>query len=158
LVFVLLVGCSHSGSGAIKKTDYSHFFNGEAEIVQSWQGDYPIAQIQLLPAEQQEQAVGFIGDAETFAGVWNALKPNDAVPKIDFKAHLVLFARNTQFFNRISIHRVNINNGLAEVLAMETMSAIPIEDKMAISLVKVPRQGIIGIRSGNEIIPINKNQ
>ena len=133
---------------------HSQPLNGEAAILQSWQGDYPVAQFDQLPKNQREQGIGFIGDAETFAGVWKAFKPGKAVPEIDFTANLVLFARNTQFFNRIRIGKVNVKNGVAEVLAMETLSAMPIEDKVAMSLVKVARQGIIAIQVGDEIIPI----
>ena len=95
------------------------------------------------------------GIIKTFETVWKAFKPGENVPEIDFKANLVLFARNTQFFNRISIGKVNVTNGMAEVLAMETMSAMPIEDKVAMSLVVIVRQGITAIQSGDEIIPIN---
>lgn len=157
LFLVLLIGCSHSETGKIKKADNSHPFNGEAEILQSWQGDFPVVQLKLLPDKQRKQAVGFIDDAETFEAVWRVFKPDkEAVPEINFKINLVLFARNTQFFNRISIRRVNVKNGVAEVLAMETMSAMPIEDKVAMSLVKVTRQGITALQSDDEIIPIRK--
>jgi acid phosphatase (class A) len=132
--------------------------NGEAEILQSWQGDYPVDKLQLLPEKQRQQAVGFIDNAEIFAGVWKAFNPGEAVPKIDFKTNLVLFARNTQFFNRISIGKVNVKSGVAEVLAMETMSAMPIEDKVAVSLAVVARKGITAIQSGDEIIPISKSK
>jgi acid phosphatase (class A) len=134
----------------------SQHLDGEAEILQSWQGDYPAAQLQLLPENQREQAVGFIDDAKIFAGVWKTFKPGEAVPEIDFKGNLVLFARNTQFFNRISIGKVNVTNGVVQVLAMETMSAMPIEDKVAMSLVVVPRSGITAIQTGDEIFPVNK--
>lgn len=157
LTLVLLVGCGHSNTGAIKPTDHSQPFDGEAAILQSWQGDYPVAQLKLLPENQREQAIGFIGDTETFTGVWKAFKPGEAVPEIDFKTNLVFFARNTQFFNRISIGKVNVTNGVAEVLAMETMSAMPIEDKVAMSLFVVVRKGITAIQSGDEIIPTNKS-
>ena len=126
---------------------HSQHLNGEAKILQSWQGDYPVARLDLLPEKQREQAVGFIGDAETFGGVWKAFKPGEAVPEIDFKANLVLFARNTHFYNRIRIGKVSVTNGVAEVLAMETMSAMPIEDKVAMSLVVIPRRGITAIRA-----------
>jgi acid phosphatase (class A) len=132
--------------------------NGEAEILQSWQGDYPVDKLQLLPEKQRQQAVGFIDNAEIFAGVWKAFNPGEAVPKIDFKTNLVLFARNTQFFNRISIGKVNVKSGVAEVLAMETMSAMPIEDKVAMSLIVVVRKGITAIQSGDKMIPISKSK
>ena len=133
---------------------HSQPLDGEAKILQSWQGDYPVAQFNLLPEDQRQQAVGFIDDTETFKVVWKAFKPGEAVPDIDFTANMVLFARNTQFYNRIRIGKVNVKNGVAEVLAMETMSAMPIEDKVAISMVMVARKGITAIQAGDEKIPI----
>jgi hypothetical protein len=38
---------------------------------------------------------------------------------LDFKTTLVVFARNTQFYNRISIGKVNETNGVVQVLATE---------------------------------------
>jgi hypothetical protein len=133
-------------------------FNGDAKILQSWQGDYPTAQLNLLPENQSEYAVGFIGNTETFKAVWNAFKPEEALPSIDFYTHFVIFAKNTQFYNRIRIGKVNVSNGVAEVLAMETLSARPIEDKVAMSLVVLNRQGITGIRSGDNIFQINRSK
>ena len=135
-----------------------HSLDGEAKILQSWQGDFPVAQLKLLPEGQREQPVGFIGDAKTFEGLWKAFKPRENVPEIDFKTNLVLFTRNTQFYNSIRIAKVNVRNGVAEVLAMETLSAMPIKDKVAMSLVLVPRQGITALQSGDQIIPFNKKQ
>jgi len=99
---------------------HSQSLDGEAEILQSWQGDYPVDQLQLLPDDQREQGVGFIDNAETFESVWKVFKPSEAVPEINFKTNLVLFARNTQFFNRISIGTVKVTNGVAEVLAFRS--------------------------------------
>jgi len=131
-------------------------FTGEVKILQSWQGDYPMAELNLLPERQHEQGVGFIVDAGTFENVWKALKPGEAVPEIDFKSNLVLFARNTQFFNRIRIGKVDVKDGAAEVLAMETMSATPIEDKVAMCLAVVPRQGIRSIQSSEGMLPVTQ--
>lgn len=127
----------------------------EVKILQSWQGDFPVAQLSLLPEKQREQAVGYIRDAKTFENIWKAFKPDEVVPDIDFTANLVLFARNTRFYNRISIGNVNLTNGVSEVLAMETMSAMPIEDKVAFSLAVVPRHGIVAIKIGEDTIGIN---
>jgi len=130
--------------------------NDDAKILQSWQGDYPTAQFNLLPENQRENAVGFIGNIETFKAVWNAFKPEEDLPSIDFNTNFVIFAKNTQFYNRIRIGKVNVTNGVAEVLAMETLSARPIEDKVAMSLVVLNRQGITGIQSNGKIIQIKK--
>jgi len=127
---------------------------GEAEIMQSWQGDYPVAGFDQLPEEQRDIGIGYIADGKTFENVWQAFKPGEAVPEIDFKDHLVLFARNTEFFNRIRIGKVKVTDGVAEVLAMETMSAMPIEDKVAMSLAVVPRKGILSIQSSDGMLPI----
>jgi hypothetical protein len=67
----------------------------------------------------------------------------------------VLFARNTQFYNSIRIGKVNVRDGVAEVLTMETMSAIPIEEKVAVSLVVVPRKGIKSIRTSEGMVLIS---
>ncbi len=113
-----------------------------------------MVQLKLLPDDQREQGIGFIHETNTFENVWKAFKPGEAVPEIDFKTNLVLFSRNTQFYNRISIGQVNLKNGVAEVLAMETRSAMPIEDKVAMSLVVVPGKGIKAIQAGDKDIPI----
>jgi len=127
---------------------------GPAEILKSWHGEFPVVQLSLLPDGQREQGVGFIGDVQTFEGVWNAFRPGEDVPEIDFKANLVFFARNTQFYNRISIGQVKVMNGVAEVLAMETMSAMAIEDKVAMSLAVVAKEGITALQIGSETIPL----
>ena len=152
LTVVFYFSCSGSNYRTAEQTPAA---SGEVNILQSWKGDFPVDQLNLLPEGQREQAVGFIGDAETFAGVWKAFKKGEAVPEIDFKANLVLFVRNTQFYNRISIGKINVTNGVAELLAMETMSAMPIEDKVAMSMVLVERRGIKGLKSGDSIIQVS---
>jgi len=157
---VITAGCaglkSQDKAEADSPLQQMQSLNGDAKILQSWQGDYPTAQLDLLPEYQRKNAVGFIGDTKTFKAVWNVFKPEEAVPGIDFNTNFLIFAKNTQFYNRIRIGKVNVTNGVAEVLTMETMSARPIEDKVAMSLVLVGRQGITGIRSGDNIIQINK--
>lgn len=133
-------------------------FTGEAEILQAWQGDYPVARLNLLPEKQREQGFGFIADAKTFEAVWEAFKPKESVPEIDFRSNLILFARNTRFYNRIAIGKVKITSGVAEVLAMETMSAMPIEDRVAVSLVEVPRKGIKSIRTAEGLVVISDDE
>lgn len=81
--------------------------------------------------------------------------PGETEPEMDFKNTLVLFVRNTQFYNRISIGRVVLRNGIAEIVAMETLSAMPIEDKVAMSLAVVSRKGIKGIKAGDKIIELS---
>ena len=96
----------------------------EAPILQQWQGPYPVKQVNLLPAGQQGTPTGFINDAKTFAAVWKAWKGGEKAPAVDFQKNLVVFSRNTQYLNVVNIFKVLLKDGVAEVLAMETMSAI----------------------------------
>jgi hypothetical protein len=161
---ITITGCASSknqrkpSGEEIDSERHSQTINGAAEILHSWHGDYPVAQLNLFPEGQRDQAVGFISDAKVFSAVWKVFKPGEALPEVDFKTKIILFARNTQFYNRISIGGVNVTNGVAEVLAMETMSAMPIEDKVAMSLVVVPRQGIAAIQIGGENIAIKRER
>jgi len=154
LSLVVLMGCDRSDTETTRNAGDTQPMTGEAEILKSWQGDYPVAQLNELPEGQRERRFGYIVDTQTFENVWKVFKPDEAVPEIDFKSNVVLFARNTQFFNRIKIGKVKVTNGEAEVLAMETMSAMPIEDKVAMSLAVVPRKGILSIRSSDGMLPI----
>ena len=154
LTLVIFTGCNRSDTTTTEKAERAQAVEGEAKILQAWQGDYPVTQLNMLPDKQRENSVGYIDDAKTFEGIWKGFKPGEEVPEIDFTANMVIFARNTQFFNRIRIGKVNVTNGVAEVLAMETMSAMPIEEKVAMSMVVVPRKGITAIKTGDKNIQI----
>ena len=43
---------------------------------------------------------------------------------MDFGKHVVVFHRNVAFYTRTRIFKVTLRDGVAEVLAMETMSAM----------------------------------
>ena len=147
--FILLMSCSENQKDTVMEDPDS---KADLDILQSWQGDYPVNQLNLLPEGQRDQNAGYIGDSESFIKVWNQFKPNSDVPDIDFGNHLVLFARNIQYYNRISIGKVTLTAGVVDILAMETMSALPIEENVALSLVVVQREGITAIQIGNHKI------
>jgi len=140
--------CSENEKEDIRQNE---LFNGKVKILQAWQGDYSVDQLQLLPGNQQENAVGYIGDEHSFSKIWNQFKPDQTSPEIDFKDNLVLFARNTQFYNRIAIGQVKLTDGVAEILAMETMSALPIENNVALSLAVVSRKGVKEIKVTDDL-------
>jgi len=126
----------------------------ELAIAQSWNGDYPIAELKRLPEGQQQSASGYLGSAAAFAPVWAAFKPGEAVPAVDFGKQLVVFHRNVNYYNRTRIFKVTLKDGVADVLAAETMSAIPITDKVALALAVVPRAGVKAIQAGTVRIPV----
>ncbi|WP_300455677.1 hypothetical protein [Desulfobacula sp.] len=123
-------------------------------ILQDWQGDYPVSEIHRLPVGMQSWRIGYINHATDLTAVWQVFKPGDKPPEIDFKHHLVLFARNVVFFNRIGIAAVLLKDGDAQVLVRETMSALPIEDRVAMALAVIPAAGVRNLLMGNEKIPI----
>jgi len=128
--------------------------NRDVVILHTWSGDYPVDRLALLPDGQRDSSAGFIDNAETLASVWKNFTPGETVPAVDFTQNLILFVRNTQFYNRISIGRVVMKDGMAEIEAMETMSAMPIEEKVGMSLAVVPRKNIRKIKTGDAIIEL----
>lgn len=154
LLLVLLVDCGHTDPAVSTPAKPLAPLTGETRILYAWQGDYPMARLDRLPAGQRETGTGFIGNPDTFRRVWQVFKPDKAMPDVDFTENLVLFARNTQFYNRTNIVKVMVKNGVAEVLAVETLSAIPIEDKVAMALAVVPRAGITGVQTGLAVVPV----
>jgi len=147
LIIIRLISCNDNQQNNVVEKPTTQT---EIKILLAWQGDYPVSELNLIPEDQREQSVGFIGDSEIFSSIWNQFKPGKETPEINFNTNLVLFARNIQYYNRISIGKVTLSNGVVDVLAMETMSAIPIEEKVALSLAVVPRQGITAIKIGDK--------
>ena len=112
----------------------------------TWSGDYPIAALDQLPSGQQQNRAGYIGDVDTFARIWQNFMPEAALPAVDFENNLVVFHRNVVYYNRTNILKVTLTEGVAEVLAMETMSAMPVEDRAAMAMAVIPRAGVKAIR------------
>lgn len=74
---------------------------------------------------------------------------------MDFSSNIVVFVRNMRLYNRTNIFKTALKDGVLEVLAMETMSAIPITDKVAMAMAVVPRQGIQFIQAGPTRLPVD---
>jgi inhibitor of cysteine peptidase len=126
----------------------------EAKILQQWQGPYPANQVNLLPDGQRDAGTGFIADAKVFAAVWKAWKGAEKLPEIDFQKNLVVFARNVQYLNMIRIGGVMLKDGVADVVAMEAMTANPIEDKLNMSAAVIAREGVKAVRAGVAPVPV----
>jgi hypothetical protein len=128
----------------------------DVSILQSFNGDYPVAGLEGLPSGQEKQKVGYIRSVQELAHVWQAMFPSQPMPEIDFTTYIVVFSRNMHFYNRTSIGRVDLKDGVAEVLAMETMSSLPIEEKVAMALAVIPREGVKFIHTGTALIPVTQ--
>jgi len=127
------------------------------QILLQYDGDYPVSHLDRLPQSQRIAPVGCIVDAKTFSDVWQAFKPLERTPEIDFVASLVIFVRNVDFYNRISLIKCTLKDGIVEVFSIETRSATPVEDKVSMSLIMVPRTGVKFIKAGEEKIPVPEN-
>lgn len=115
-------------------------------ISATWSGDFPVAAFDRLPVGQRQNRVGYCSDAATFARMWRSFRPGKEVPAVDFTSDLVVFTRNVDFYNRVNILKVTLTRGVIDILAMETMSARPIEDQVAMAMAVVPRAGIKALR------------
>lgn len=130
----------------------------EIALLDSWSGDFPVSELGRLPDGQQSRPLGFIGDTETFIPIWRVFMPDKILPAIDFSKNIVVFTRNTLFYNRTSILKITLHDSIAEIIAMETMSAIPIEEKVAMAIAVIPRDGILAIQAGAEKIDVIPNR
>ena len=146
------------GCTSTPTTDTVNMDPMEIPLLEKWSGDYPVSELGRLPDGPQDMAAGYIGDAETFIPVWRAFMPKEILPAVDFGMNLVVFTRNVQFYNRTSILKITLQGGTAEIIAMETMSALPIEEKVAMAMAVIPREGVLAIQAGNEIIQVIPHQ
>jgi hypothetical protein len=156
LILMAFMGCTHSMDNAEDSpTDAS---TGKTEVVikQSWNGDYPVDQLTSLPEKDGSTGAGYIGNPQTFAKVWGVFKPGEPEPDVDFNENLVIFVRNTQYYNRTMIGKVVLEDGVAKVMAMETLSARQIEEVVALSMAVITRAGVNGIQVRDGVIEVAK--
>ena len=154
LVTNIIACVSTTPEGTIIREEKKEEFN-DVKIIQNWSGVFPVDKLNVLPKGQELLPAGYIGDADTFKNVWEIFSPGTPVPEVDFDANMVVFGKNTQYFNRTTIFKVTLSNeGVAEILAMATMSAIPIEDKVAMSMAIISREGIKTIFTAGRQLPV----
>lgn len=159
LVLVLSTAIADEGPTSTLKSENASIDSinkKDLPIVQKWSGDYPVAELHRLSAGQQATPVGYIGDAKSFAAVWRVFQPDETCPEVDFEKNIVVFSRNITFYNSLSIVKIVMENGGVEVLAMETLSARPVEDHVSMALAVISREGITSIRCGETTFPIEK--
>jgi hypothetical protein len=144
------------GGSKVKLKEFQGEKPANRPILQKWVGDYPVAQLDRLPAGQSQSRVGYIGDAETFAAVWQVLKPGTALPQVDFNKNLVVFARNVKSYHPTLVEKVTVKGGVAEIVAAGPLTpAQPIGDRVAMGLAVISREGLNFIQADNEQIPVH---
>jgi hypothetical protein len=123
-------------------------------IVNKWDGDYPVSALKKLPRGQQKTSAGYVSDMKSFADIWKSFKPGEKVPSVDFRKNMVVFTRNVKFYNRKAITKVTLLEGIMEVQGIETVTSVPVTDKVAMAMAEVPRQGAKTLRAGDKFIPL----
>ena len=150
LAAVVYLSAGWTAAGAGDPTDLP--------ILQKWSGDFPVARLERLPQGNSKAGAGYIDDKSLFEGVWKVFKPGEPVPEVDFGTQIVVFYRNVAFYNRTNIVKITLRDGTAEIIAIETRSALPIEDKVAMAMVVIPRAGVKFIQAGSKRIPVSPVQ
>lgn len=123
------------------------------KIEQQWSGSLPVESLKLFPENQQKSRVAYVADQKQWETLWNVFESageqSDAeLPKVDFEKSLVVVTKNVRYLNRISVNSASLDNGVLRVLALETRSARPIENKVYCAILVVPRKGIEKISDG----------
>ena len=114
-----------------------------------------MAQLDRLPAGLSQSRVGYFGDAESFASVWQVLKPGTALPQVDFNKNLVVFVRNVKSYHHTLVERVTLKDGVAEIVTAQPLTpAEPIGDRVALGLAVISREGLKFIHTDSEQIPV----
>lgn len=129
----------------------------EIAILHHWRGDYPVSEFRRFPEGQHTLPIGYLGNEGIFSRIWQAFKPGKQPPDINFRDHIVVFARNETFYNRIGITKVLFGDGVAEILTIETRSASPIEDRVGMALAVISRAGVKCIERGKDRISVTAN-
>jgi hypothetical protein len=127
---------------------------GLARILRIWSGGYPSSAFGRLPAEVRETPVGYVADPDTFEAVWEAFQPGLPAPVVNFEQELILVARNTDVYSPLSIIQVAVDEGVAQPVVRQAEASRPVTDMVAMSMVLVPRSGIIAIKSDGAVIPL----
>ena len=129
--------------------------NHQVPILAFLSGDFPVAAFDSLPKNQREAPIGFLGTQQQLDLVLEQINSAESLSyKVDFSTQIVLFVRNTVFYNRLSIGQVTLEDDTLKVTSVQTLSAIPIRGKVAISMVVVPRQGARYLESGGLKVPL----
>jgi len=144
------------GGSKVKLKEFQGEKTTNRPILQRWVGDYPVAQLDRLPAGQRQARVGYIGDTETFASVWQVFKPGTTLPQVDFNKNLVVFVRNVTLYHPTLVEKVTLKDGVAEIVAAGPLTpAEAIGDRVVLGLAVISREGLKFIQADNEQIPVH---
>lgn len=148
-LMLLLSACS------MLSVDSTTVKDGSVQILGTLNGDLPVSSLRMFPTELQEQPVGYLSNQKQLDAVLQSIQAGGkSLPVVDFSSQIILFTKNTVYYNRLSIGQIVRKGETLTILAMETRSAMPITDKVAISLVIIERDGAEFIDAGKTKVTI----
>lgn len=120
------------------------------KIEKKWAGSLPVKSLKLFPEKQRKSRLAYVSSEKQWEALWKAAGFEEKLPKVDFEKSLVVVAKNVRSLNRISVNSASLDNGILRVLALETRTARPIQDKVYCSILVVPRKGIEKLSDGGQ--------
>jgi hypothetical protein len=120
------------------------------KIVASWSGEASAAELQAMPQWLQRLRAGCIGDEAAFAAFWALFKPGAIPPRVDFGRNLAVFVARDSAYEQLSIVKVTLKEGTAEVVASGYRSAPVREGRLSVAVAIVRRAGITSLKVGGE--------
>lgn len=160
LAFLFLSAVAFSSEAGVKKEKLNS--NSSAEnrdalpILNRWNGDYPISQLDRFKEGHAQLHGGYMGDEVAFASFWKDFKPGTAFPRVNFNENLVVFVRGDASYSQMLIVKVTLKQNIAEIVAAGNRSRSTPEDSIAMALAVIPRAGVKFVRVGNEQIAVEE--
>jgi len=117
-------------------------------VRQQWQGAFRVADLALLPERGDQLGTGLIADAGTWAQVWRAFRPAEAIPAIDFSTEFIAFARNRETVGTVSLVHVAIGGNSMD-LRWKTAPGGPVVTRLGAQRLRIAfavlKRGAFGI-------------
>ena len=123
-------------------------------VIERWSGQYPVNELYRMPEEQMINGTGFVNNAATWNKIWHGANQSDA-PAVDFHSEIVCFAHNVVFLNILHVTAGTVDDdGVVDVLAIQTKTARPIDDFVYWSAGTIPIAGLTHLRVAGDTLDL----
>jgi len=123
-------------------------------VIERWSGQYPVSELHRMPEEQMINGTGFVNNTAAWNEIWHGANQSDA-PAVDFHVEIVCFAHNVEFLNIVHVTAGTVDDeGVVDVLAMQTKTARPIDDFVYWSAGTIPIAGLTHLRVAGDTLDL----
>lgn len=122
-----------------------------------WRNDVPLTSLKKIKKFFHE-GIGRIDNNDDFELFWECFRdgnPRMLRPAVDFENAFVVMAYSPQFYNICQIIGVDVNRGIAVPIIRSTRTSMKIQDKVYMSVVVMPREGVLAVRSDDRTLKID---